>query len=104
MKEIFLSTFGTVLLAVLAGCGTQSFIPGIDDEGSLEQVDPAALEGELSSNPCPLVLVSDPCVGETYEGRCVGKILIWCEDKKFRTANCKRACGWDYANCFYNCL
>lgn len=60
--------------------------------------------GSDSSGSAYLFIALDPCRGETYEGRCDGMTLIWCEDLKVKTANCKRACGWDRANSFYNCL
>ncbi len=47
---------------------------------------------------------TDPCQGETYEGRCDGNTLIWCESSQVRSLSCKKKCGWDAAKSYYNCL
>jgi secreted trypsin-like serine protease len=46
---------------------------------------------------------TDPCQGETYEGRCDGNQLIWCENAQVNNLSCA-ACGYDSANSYYNCL
>lgn len=45
----------------------------------------------------------DPCNGETWEGRCDGKTVIWCEDEEVKSIDCRRQCGWDNAVGYYNC-
>lgn len=45
----------------------------------------------------------DPCQGETYEGRCEGKTLIWCENEQVKQLQCN-TCGFDTQNDYYNCL
>ena len=45
----------------------------------------------------------DPCNGETYEGRCDGNELIWCENQQVKTANCSGSCGFDTQQGYYNC-
>jgi len=45
----------------------------------------------------------DPCNGETYEGRCDGLSVIWCEDEEVKSIDCRRGCGWDSSGGYYNC-
>jgi secreted trypsin-like serine protease len=47
---------------------------------------------------------TDGCQGETFDGRCSGNQLIWCENNQVKVANCKNQCGWDTSNQYYNCL
>ncbi len=50
-------------------------------------------------------VASDPCQGETYEGRCDGNTLIWCESQQVKQASCgTRTCSFDGAHGYYNCL
>lgn len=46
---------------------------------------------------------TDPCQGETYEGRCDGSTVIWCENEQVKQLSCQ-SCGFDDAKGFYNCL
>jgi hypothetical protein len=92
------------LLAVLSGCGNPASSLEADQvevsaEGSLVTADQQLVLGAY-----PLPVVFDPCKGETFEGRCVGNTLIWCESYRVRVVECKRACGWDDTNQFYSCL
>lgn len=45
---------------------------------------------------------ADPCHGETYEGRCDGNTVIWCEDAQVKQISCQ-SCGFDGAKGYYNC-
>ncbi len=47
----------------------------------------------LSSSTPP----ADSCQGETFEGRCSGNTVIWCEDGQVK----QQSCGW-FATCGYN--
>jgi hypothetical protein len=50
---------------------------------------------------------ADPCGGETFEGRCDGETLIWCQDGDVRTYDCAdsdRTCGWQDDTIGHNCL
>lgn len=46
---------------------------------------------------------ADPCNGETFEGRCEGNKLIWCENQQVKTLTCQ-TCGFDSQNDYFNCL
>ncbi len=46
---------------------------------------------------------TDPCQGETYEGRCDGNTVIWCENEQVKTLQCQ-TCGYDAQQGYYNCL
>ncbi|MBK7580612.1 MAG: trypsin-like serine protease [Myxococcales bacterium] len=58
---------------------------------------PAPSEGKPDSAP------SDPCHGESYEGRCDGTTVVWCEAEKIHEIACQ-SCGFDAAKGFFNCL
>lgn len=45
----------------------------------------------------------DPCQGETFEGRCEGNTVIWCENEQVKEVQCT-TCGFDSQNGYYNCL
>ncbi len=49
----------------------------------------------------------DPCNGETWEGRCEGGSVIWCENDKVNSLNCSqygKSCGLNNAKGYYDCL
>lgn len=49
----------------------------------------------------------DACGGETFEGRCDGSEVIWCEDDQVKQTNCAdsgRACGFSEEHGFYGCV
>ena len=104
MKRLMISIGYVAFFVGLSGCGTQTSSWSGDGEDSWEQDNQAALIVELSTSTYPLDAIFDSCQGETYEGRCVGNILTWCEDYRVRSVACKRACGWDRSNCYNNCL
>lgn len=46
----------------------------------------------------------DPCRGETYEGRCDGSTVIWCENQQVKSVNCRYGCDYNYAKSYYDCV
>ena len=50
----------------------------------------------------PAMSLADPCQGETYEGRCDGSTVIWCENAQVKQISCQ-SCGFDVAKGYYNC-
>ena len=54
----------------------------------------------------PATPPADPCKGETYAGRCSGKMVIWCEESKVQTQDCGakgQVCGFDATQKYYAC-
>jgi len=47
---------------------------------------------------------NDPCQGETFEGRCDGSNVVYCENDEVKQITCPGSCGFDGGNGFYNCL
>ena len=47
---------------------------------------------------------SDPCQGESFEGRCDGNTVVWCENEQVKTLTCQQSCGFDAPKGYYNCL
>lgn len=48
----------------------------------------------------------DPCGGESWEGRCDGGSVIWCEENEVKSTSCSSqglGCEWDGSNGYYNC-
>jgi hypothetical protein len=46
----------------------------------------------------------DPCNGETWEGRCEGDVVIWCEDGEVKSIDCgayDKDRGYDTSNRYY---
>lgn len=55
------------------------------------------------NNQAPAV---DPCQGETYEGRCDGNTVVWCEDDKVQKSSCTskgKTCGLSSTKGYYVC-
>lgn len=46
----------------------------------------------------------DPCGGETFEGRCDGDTVVWCEDEDVKTLACPAGCALDPAKGYYDCV
>ena len=44
------------------------------------------------------------CQGETYEGRCEGNTVIWCEQDEVQWMDCETACDFNYEAGYYDCL
>ncbi len=103
MKRLVSACGHLFLLGMLSGCSPEVTSLGVDGEDAGAEEGQATTQAQLvtSTYACE---TPDPCRGETFEGRCVGQLLIWCEDNVVRTADCKRECGWDGTNQFYNCL
>lgn len=58
----------------------------------------------VSGTPSPPP--QDNCQGETYEGRCQGDTVIWCESNQIMTQDCAtsgKQCMWDTQNQYYGC-
>ncbi len=104
MKKLVFSSGCFLLAAVLSGCEPGASPLDAGNAGGLAQETQVVPAQELATSAFSLEADSDPCKGETYEGRCLAKTLIWCEEYKIRVVECKRACGWDRSNLFYNCL
>ncbi|HOX44304.1 MAG TPA: trypsin-like serine protease [Myxococcota bacterium] len=48
----------------------------------------------------------DPCAGETFEGRCEGESVVWCENEQVHTQDCAaqgKGCVFDEQNRYYVC-
>jgi len=46
----------------------------------------------------------DPCQGETFQGRCDGNTVVYCENEEVKQISCPGSCGFDSGNGFFNCL
>lgn len=54
-----------------------------------------------------LAAAETPCGDLDFEGRCEAEHVQWCEDGELRETDCSeldRACGWDEARGFYQCV
>ena len=50
---------------------------------------------------------ADPCNGETWQGRCEGDTVIWCENDQVNSIDCGShgaSCGWNYQKGYYDCI
>jgi hypothetical protein len=102
VKVLFVAASFIILLTYSPGYSQES--PPASTPDSTSATDEPTPEECDSSCDFYSLIIFNPCRGETYEGRCIGRLLIWCEDRQVHTASCRRACGWDSTNCFYNCL
>jgi secreted trypsin-like serine protease len=85
--------------------------PTADPNDPNAPVDPNDPNAPIDPNdPYPPVDPSDPgggdpgCQGETYEGRCEGNVVIWCESGQVMSIDCWSGCGFDPQAGFYDCL
>lgn len=49
----------------------------------------------------------DPCQGETFDGRCEGNLVIWCENEEVKSIDCSTSqahCGYNSSKGFYDCI
>ena len=56
---------------------------------------------------CVERVVADPCQGETYEGRCDGDTVIWCENDAVQSIDCASlgaGCGFESGRDIFNCI
>lgn len=63
--------------------------------------------GVPATGPGTPTTPQDPCQGETFEGRCDGETVIWCENQQVQSTNCAatgRVCGFSESNQFFACL
>lgn len=52
----------------------------------------------------PIVVAPvDPCGGESFEGRCDGLELIWCENEEISSLTCASGCGFQSGRGIFNC-
>lgn len=59
----------------------------------------------VSNMPPPMPPpMQDPCMGETYAGRCSGNTVIWCEQSTVHKINCSNQCGFNQNAGYYDCL
>ena len=57
--------------------------------------------------PAPEAAPTDPCDGETYHGRCVDDVLVWCQSDQVHRVDCSvdgQQCGWQDDDIGHNCL
>jgi hypothetical protein len=62
--------------------------------------------GAPAPAPTPPPAPADPCQGETYEGRCDGNTVVWCEDKRVNRQDCgasNRSCTFNSGYGYYLC-
>lgn len=80
--------------------------------GALQQVDCAAKgkvcgwQDDTIGNNC-LDAPTSACGDLTYQGRCEGAVLSWCENDAVQTVDCGadgRTCGWQNGDIGNNCL
>ncbi len=85
----------------VSNCSEKSAVCVFDSQNQYYSCGEAAQEEVAEAAP------TDPCGGETYDGRCDGDTLIWCENDEIKAASCQAhgaSCEWDGAKGFYNCL
>jgi secreted trypsin-like serine protease len=48
----------------------------------------------------------DPCQGETFEGRCDGNTVVWCENASVQSQTCSsgKVCGLSETHNYYACI
>jgi hypothetical protein len=78
--------------------------PGGDpnDPGSVDPNDPGADPNDPGNDP------NDPgggagCQGETWEGRCDGNEVIWCEEDEVQWMECD-SCGYNDQDGYFDCM
>ena len=47
---------------------------------------------------------NDPCQGETWEGRCEGNTVVWCEYGQVMAIDCPTGCGFNQQAGYFDCL
>ncbi len=84
--------------------------PGVDpNDPGVDPNDPGVDPNDPGVDPNdPGVDPSDPgagagCNGETWEGRCEGDMVIWCENDQVYGEECLM-CGWIDSEGYYGCL
>jgi len=56
---------------------------------------------------CGMNSNTDPCQGETYQGRCDGDTVVWCENQQVHTQDCAdddKQCGFDPQKNYFACI
>jgi len=82
------------------GCGTDGDC--LDKAGNV-------IAGDCVIDPkqtCPGVGESSslPCGDVSFEGKCEGATLSFCEGGKLNTQSCGGCCGWSVSSAYYDCL
>ncbi len=105
------------------GCGSETFVGRCDgnivhwcENNTQYEVDCTTRNKECVYSPpdgyygCAVPQqppADDPCQGETYQGRCDGTTIIWCQDNLVQQLACALyggSCGWDATRQVNNCL
>ncbi len=94
---------GTYLVAGVTSYGDQYCAQyGVDTrvDAYLDFLDVDADPGDPDPDPV------DPCDGETWEGRCDGNTVVWCENDQVNRQECDagEACGWADQQGYYACV
>ena len=67
----------------------------------------AAAQGYYACvEPEPEPEPEDPCLGESFDGRCDGQTVVWCENEQVHTQNCQtegKECVFDADKSYYAC-
>ncbi len=85
-------------------CLAYSVDTRVDAYISFLDLQPATSAPADNNSPDPVAVPTDPCQGESYEGRCSGNTVIWCEDNEVKSIDCRSlTCGfqssWGISNC-----
>ena len=104
----------TALLMSVSGCLLPATRPCKDvppgEDGSCH--DDETGDGEITADFGEFALPSGDlarleCGDLTFEGRCDGGLLTWCEDGRVQALDCarfdSRTCGWDQAAELHDC-
>lgn len=100
----FVDNQGNYLLA-----GTTSYGDTYCTQWGVDTIVPAYLSflGVTGTAPNATQQATDPCAGETFEGRCIGNVVRWCQDNRIYEANCtqrNKTCGYSAADGFTGCM
>ena len=53
---------------------------------------------------CMAPVQNNTCQGESFEGRCDGDSVVWCNGQGVERLSCHQGCGYDHEQNVYNCL
>ena len=102
----FVDQQGTFLLA-----GVTSYGDTYCTQYGVDTIIPAYLAwigvAGTAPNSAPPPEPVDPCGGETFEGRCSGTVVTWCEDDRIYEVDCalrSKTCGFSQLDGFTGCL
>lgn len=102
---------------VLGGCGDVTEVGTCNGDvatycagGAVVETDCAASDrmcGPDEAGHMRCIARPDECAGETYEGRCDGDDVIWCQEGRIlirRCAECEQSCGWSEGHEAFYCI